>query len=139
VPISQRSGLISLSTLAVLIVAAAATVTAVAAQPSPACAPVLKAMAKTQVADHASVTQGKNQTLNGITAGGVNYLQIDGKWIASPISPKDNQERSDENLKKRHLQSVRIGDPGGKQFSRREQFTLHHPLQLYEHSRPCCS
>lgn len=88
-----------LPTLAILIAAAAATVTAVAAEPSPACAPVLKAMAKTLVADHASVTQGNNQTLNGITAGGVNYLQIDGKWKASLLSPKDNQERSDENLK----------------------------------------
>jgi len=88
-----------LPTLAILIAAAAATVTAVAAAPGPACAPVLKAMAKTLVADHASVTQGNNQTLNGITAGGVNYLQIDGKWKASLLSPKDNQVRSDENLK----------------------------------------
>ncbi len=88
-----------LPTLAILIAGTAATVTAVAAEPSPACAPILKAMAKTLVADHAAVTQGKNRTLNGITVGGVNYMQIDGKWKASLLSPKDNQERSDENLK----------------------------------------
>jgi hypothetical protein len=84
-----------LQTLAIL---GAATATAVAAEPGPACAPILKAMAKTLVADHASLTQSNGRSMNGITAGGINYLQIDGVWKVSPLSPKDNQTRSDENL-----------------------------------------
>lgn len=77
----------------------AATSTALAAEPGPACAPVLRAMAKTLVADHTSLTQSGGRTLNGITAGGVNYLQIDNVWKVSPLSPQENQARSDENLR----------------------------------------
>lgn len=75
------------------------TATAVAAEPGPACAPILKAMAKTLVADHATLTQSDGRTSNGITAGGVSYLQIGNVWKLSPLSPRDNQARSDENLR----------------------------------------
>jgi hypothetical protein len=88
-----------LQPFAILIAAAAANVTASAAEPGAACAPILKAMAKTLIADHAAVTQGNGRTSNGITAGGVSYLQIEGAWKLSPLTPKDNQARSDENLK----------------------------------------
>jgi len=77
----------------------AATATAVAADPGPACAPILSAMAKTLKADHATLTQSDGRSINGITAGGVNYLQIDNVWKVSPLSPQDNQARSDENLR----------------------------------------
>jgi hypothetical protein len=80
-----------------MVVAAAASATA--AEPGPACAPILKAMAKTIAVDHATVSQSNGHTSNGITAGGVSYLQIDGVWKLSALSPKDNQARSDENLK----------------------------------------
>ncbi len=76
-----------------------ATAAAGAAEPGPACAPILKAMAKTLVADHATLTQSGGHTSNGITAGGVSYLQIGNAWKVSPLSPKDNQARSDENLR----------------------------------------
>ena len=69
------------------------------AEPGPVCAPILKAMARTLVADHASLTQSNGQSMNGITAGGVNYLQIENVWKVSPLSPKENQSRSDENLR----------------------------------------
>jgi hypothetical protein len=85
-----------LRTIAIL---GAATVNAVAAEPGPACAPIMKAMAKTLIADHATTTQRDGRTSNGITAGGVNYLQIGNGWKVSPLSPKDNQARSDENLR----------------------------------------
>jgi hypothetical protein len=75
------------------------TAGATAAEPGPVCAPILKAMAKTLLADHASLTQSNGKSMNGITAGGVNYLQIDNVWKVSPLSPKDNQSRSDENLR----------------------------------------
>ena len=72
---------------------------AVSAEPGPACAPILKAMAKTLLADHSAITQEGDRTSTGITAGGINYLQIGGTWKASPLSPQDNQKRSDENLR----------------------------------------
>lgn len=72
---------------------------AVSAEPAPECTPVLKAMAKTLQSDHATVTTMDNRTTNGITAGGVNYLQFDGGWRVSRMSPKDNQQQSEENLR----------------------------------------
>jgi hypothetical protein len=77
----------------------AATATAVAAEPGPACAPILTAMAKTLEADHATLTQSNGHTTNGTTAGGVNYMLIGNVWRVSPLSPRDNQARSDENLR----------------------------------------
>jgi hypothetical protein len=85
--------------LQIMTILGAATATAVAAEPGPICTPVLKAMAKTLQADHASLTQSNGQSLRGITADGVNYLQIENVWKVSPLSPKDNQSRSDENLR----------------------------------------
>lgn len=76
-----------------------ATAAATAAEPGPGCAPILSAMAKTLQADHATLTQSNGHTTNGITAGGVNYLQIGNVWSVSRLSPKDNQALSDENLR----------------------------------------
>jgi len=73
--------------------------TATAAVPGPGCAPILSAMAKTLQADHATLTQSSGQTMHGITAGGVSYIQIDNTWKVSPFSVKENQARSDENLR----------------------------------------
>jgi hypothetical protein len=56
-------------------------------------------MAKTLVADHATVTQSDGHTRKGITAGGVSYLQIGNALKVRLLSPKDNQSRSDENLR----------------------------------------
>jgi hypothetical protein len=87
------------SVLPTIAILGAATATAVAAEPSPACAPIQRAMAKTLQVDHATVTQSNGHTMNGITVGGVNYLQIGTEWKVSPLSPRDNQTRSDENLR----------------------------------------
>jgi hypothetical protein len=76
-----------------------ATANATAAVPGPDCAPILSAMAKTLQVDHATLTQSNGQATHGITAGGVNYVQIDNAWKVSPFSAKDNQARSDENLR----------------------------------------
>ncbi len=83
----------------VLSVWAITSTPAVSAEPGPACAPVLKAMAKTLQTDHSAITQDNGHTSTGITAGGVNYLQMGGIWKVSPMSPHDNQQRSDENLR----------------------------------------
>lgn len=85
-----------LRTIAIL---AITTGVATAAVPGPACAPIMKAMAKTLEVDHATVTQSDGHTMNGITAGGTNYLQMGAAWKVSPLSPKDNQARSEENLR----------------------------------------
>jgi hypothetical protein len=82
-----------------LVITIFGTATATAAAPGPGCAPILSAMAKTLQVDHATLTQSNGQTTRGITAGGVNYVQIDSAWKVSPFSPKDNQARSDENLR----------------------------------------
>lgn len=84
-----------IQTIAILGVASAS---ALAAEPGPACAPILTAMAKTLKTDHATLTQSGGHTINGITAAGVNYMQIDNVWKLSPLTPQDNQARSDENL-----------------------------------------
>jgi hypothetical protein len=86
----------ALHTIAIL--GAVASV-ASAAEPGPACASVLSAMKRTLEVNHATLTQSDGQTMNAITAGGVNYLQIGGVWKVSPISPQDNQKRSDENMR----------------------------------------
>jgi hypothetical protein len=82
-----------------LVIAIFGTVSATAAVPGPGCTPILSAMAKTLQVDHATLTQSNGQTSHGITAGGVNYLQIDNAWRVSSFSPKENQARSDENLR----------------------------------------
>jgi hypothetical protein len=76
-----------------------ATATATAAVPGPGCAPILSAMAKTLQVDHATLTQSNGQTMHGITADGVNYIQIDNAWKVSQLTVKENQARSDENLR----------------------------------------
>ncbi len=85
--------------LYIIAILGAATAAATAAEPGPTCAPILSAMKKTLEVDHATLTQSDRQTMNGITAGGVNYLQIGGVWKVSPLSVRDNQQRSDENLR----------------------------------------
>jgi hypothetical protein len=82
-----------------LVITIFGSATATAAVPGPGCAPILTAMAKTLQVDHATLTQSNGQTSHGITAGGVNYIQIDNAWKMSPFSVKDNQARSDENLR----------------------------------------
>lgn len=71
----------------------------ISAEPGAGCAPVLKAMAKTLQADHSTISQNGTDISSGITAGGVNYLQVRGAWKVSPLTPQDNQKRSDENLR----------------------------------------
>jgi hypothetical protein len=70
-----------------------------AAEPGANCAPILHAMAKTLQADHATVSESGGNTTHGITASGVNYLQVNNVWKVSKLTPKDNQDRSDENLR----------------------------------------
>jgi hypothetical protein len=86
------------TTLPALTLWAISLTPALSAEPGPGCAPIVKAMEKTLQVDHSAVTQMGGRTSTGITAGGVNYLQIDGVWKVSPISPQDNLKRSEENM-----------------------------------------
>jgi hypothetical protein len=56
-------------------------------------------MTRTLQTDHSATTQTGDRTSAGITAGGVDYLKIGDTWRVSPLSPQDNQTRSDENLR----------------------------------------
>jgi hypothetical protein len=84
---------------AVLAMLVAAATAVPAAEPGPACAPVLKAMTRTLETDHATVSTSNGETNNGITAGGVNYLQVGGAWRMSGLPPRDNQQRFAQNLR----------------------------------------
>ena len=80
-------------------VLAVVSATAAGAQLSAACKPVFAAMEKTVQTDHGTTSTRSGQTIHGITAGGVNYLQIGDVWRKSRLSAQDNIERSRENLK----------------------------------------
>jgi hypothetical protein len=56
-------------------------------------------MEKSMLADHNTVTIMAGKTLHGVTVGGVNYIEVDGAWRKSPLSPQDSLARSRGNLK----------------------------------------
>ncbi len=63
------------------------------------CRPVLAAMEKSVQVDHATVSTHGLEIVRGVTAGGVNYLQVHGAWRRSPLSVQENLAMSRENLK----------------------------------------
>jgi len=65
---------------------------------SGACKPLMAAMEKTILTDHATTTTRGTLTMHGVTAGGVSYLQFNGVWKKSPMTPQDNIKQSRENL-----------------------------------------
>jgi len=71
----------------------------IGAELSAACKPLLAAMEKTLQTDHATVTTRGTQTVHGVTAGGISYLQFGGVWKKSPMTPQENIQQSRENLK----------------------------------------
>ena len=77
----------------------ALSTSAFGAELSTVCKPLFATMEKSLQADHASTTTRGNDTIKGITVGGVNYLQIGGVWKKSPMSVQENLEQSRTNLK----------------------------------------
>ena len=63
------------------------------------CKPVFDAMEKTLLSNHTTTTTRGNETMRGVTVGGTAYLQINGAWRKSPLTPQDNIAQSRANLK----------------------------------------
>jgi hypothetical protein len=86
--------------LAVVVAVATCLVPAAFAQKDAAgCKVPFAAMEKAITMDHAATTQSQGRTMQGITAGGVNYVQINGAWKASPMTPKEMLDREHENIR----------------------------------------
>lgn len=95
-----------------LIVAlAVASAAATAAELGGDCKPVWAAMEKTMRADHTASTVRDGRTTRGVTAGGVNYVQIKGTWHKSPMSVQDLIAQQQENLRNAKTYACqRVGD-----------------------------
>jgi hypothetical protein len=90
---------------------AVVSATAAAAELAGDCKPVWAAMEKTMRADHTASTVRDGTTIQGVTAGGVNYVQIRGAWRKSPMSVQDVLAQQQENLKDaREYRCQRIGN-----------------------------
>ena len=63
------------------------------------CKPVFDAMEKTLLSNHTTTTTRGSETMRGVTVGGTAYLQINGAWRKSPLTPQDNIGQSRANLK----------------------------------------
>jgi hypothetical protein len=90
---------------------AVTSATAGAAELTGDCKPVWAAMEKTMRADHTASTVRDGTTIQGVTAGGVNYVQIRGTWRKSPMSVQQVIEQQHDNLKDaKEYRCQRIGD-----------------------------
>lgn len=89
---------VTFSAVSVLL-ALGVTVTPALAQTPAACKPVSAAMTKLLTTDHANVSTSRGITSQGITAGGVNYIQVRGVWRKSPMSPQDMLKQEEENIR----------------------------------------
>ncbi len=70
-----------------------------------ACRPLIDAEKKQIVAakhvymtERSTIPGAKDEAHESITAGGVNYMMMHGKWMRSPLSPKDFLEQLEQNL-----------------------------------------
>ncbi|HEY6356623.1 MAG TPA: hypothetical protein VIX35_00180 [Vicinamibacterales bacterium] len=73
------------------------------AQTAAACQPVFDGMTKQAVTSnhtYVTMTGGSTMTTESITASGVMYIQVNGKWMRSPTSPSDLQQQQQQNQKK---------------------------------------
>ncbi len=83
----------------VVVILALASAMAGAADLSSECRPVLAAMEKTLRTDHTTVSTNGRTTVNGVSVGGVSYLQVKGMWRKSPITPQQTIDMARENLR----------------------------------------
>ena len=73
------------------------------AQTAAACQPMFDGMTKQYVTSnhtYVTMTGGSTMTSESITAGGVMYVQVNGKWMRSPTSPSDVQQLQQQDAKK---------------------------------------
>lgn len=69
------------------------------AELSSACKPVLASIEKTLATDHVTSSTQASSTVQGITVGGVLYVQVRGAWRKSPATAQGIIAQSRENLK----------------------------------------
>jgi hypothetical protein len=84
-----------------------------AAQTAAACQPMVDGMAKQAVTSnhtYITMTGGSTMTSESITASGVMYIQVNGKWMRSPTSPSDLQQLQQQNQKKMTTSCERLPD-----------------------------
>jgi hypothetical protein len=82
-----------------------------AAELSADCKAVSAAMEKTIGTDHTTAIVRNGVTSHGVTAGGVNYVEIKGAWRKSPMSAKDMIAQEHENIRDaKEYRCQRVGD-----------------------------
>ena len=80
-------------------VAMASVAADVEAQKSPACQAVFASAQKVITTEHlATADMGDGKTSQAIMAGGVNYVNVRGKWQRSPMSPQEHLQLEKENI-----------------------------------------
>jgi hypothetical protein len=102
-----------LTVCALTLTAATWLVAVPAAAQTPACQPIFDGMAKQMVTpNHSYVTMSGSSTMatESITTGGVMYIQVNGKWIRSSMSPSDMQQLQEQNKKKTTTSCERLPD-----------------------------
>lgn len=92
--------MIRLTCLAAL-VSTVFTVTPAAAQGSASCKVVTEALLKLPTTPHhaTSTISGQTQPVESITAGGNNYVRLNGTWTKSRFTPQDEIAQEQENVK----------------------------------------
>lgn len=66
---------------------------------SAACKAPLDGLTKVITIDHATSADMNGKATKTITAGGVNYVQVSGRWTKSQMSAQDSLKQVQENLK----------------------------------------
>jgi hypothetical protein len=79
------------------------------AQLSPDCQAVSNAMLRVNTTPHHAVATGSElrEATESIMAGDTNYFKYHGVWKKSPLSPKDNLEREQDNIKNASVYNCR--------------------------------
>jgi hypothetical protein len=66
---------------------------------SPACKVPVDAMTKVITIDHATSADMNGKTTRTITAGGVNYVEVSGRWTKSAMGAEDSLKQVQENFR----------------------------------------
>ncbi len=93
----MRTAFVAMCWVAVIVVAAGPA----RAQTSPVCKAVSDAMLRVTTTPHHAVAtiSALSEVTESILAGDTNYFKYHGVWKKSPLTPKDNLEREQENIK----------------------------------------
>jgi hypothetical protein len=88
-----------LTTLPITICLLSLAVPAAAQVNSPACKVPVDALTKVITADHATSADMNGKTTRTITASGVNYVEVGGRWTRSAMGAEDSLKQVQENFR----------------------------------------